>query len=202
MQHYGMPSRLLDFTWSPYVASFFAMEDGTTGCDRAIWALRLDADQANMTRQHPQIVDFITAEFGDTVAQSLHSGDFWDDPMLVDAFLKVAQTQRFRALIYVETDQINARMLGQQGVFIMPSSIDVGFMACVATPGNDTHVASASLLQIVLPNSVRREVLFNLLRMNVTRSSLFPGLAGFARMLGDNLEQALMEGKLKILASA
>lgn len=178
------------------------MEDGTTGCDRAIWALRLDADQANMTRQHPQIVDFITAEFGDTVAQSLHSGDFWDDPMLVDAFLKVAQTQRFRALIYVETDQINARMLGQQGVFIMPSSIDVGFMACVATPGNDTHVASASLLQIVLPNSVRREVLFNLLRMNVTRSSLFPGLAGFARMLGDNLEQALMEGKLKILASA
>src|SRR5208283_2656280 len=28
MQHYGAPTRLLDFTRSPYVACFFAMEEG------------------------------------------------------------------------------------------------------------------------------------------------------------------------------
>src|SRR6202034_1120518 len=37
MQHHGAPTRLLDFTWSPYVAAFFSLERATA--DAAIWGI-------------------------------------------------------------------------------------------------------------------------------------------------------------------
>src|SRR6202044_3658398 len=46
MQHYGAPTRLLDWTKSAYVAAFFAAESATDSDSFAIWAVDQDAISA------------------------------------------------------------------------------------------------------------------------------------------------------------
>src|SRR5690606_14403222 len=44
IQHYGSPTRLIDFTRSPYVASYFAFEDESIDCEFvSIWVVNLIA---------------------------------------------------------------------------------------------------------------------------------------------------------------
>jgi hypothetical protein len=44
MQHHGAPTRLIDFTWSPYVAAFYALSDPLAiGAEAAIWAVNQSA---------------------------------------------------------------------------------------------------------------------------------------------------------------
>jgi hypothetical protein len=42
MQHHGAPTRLVDFTKSPYVAAFFAFENVPSSGNVAIWALNIN----------------------------------------------------------------------------------------------------------------------------------------------------------------
>jgi hypothetical protein len=158
MQHHGAPTRLIDFTWSPYVAAFFALE--RTLADGVVWAMnpaRIDSSRApRPVRMDPR-----------------RKGNFRR------YFLK--GNQRF--IWMGEPNNMNQRLIAQSGTFAVPAAIDVPIEAMI----HDTDPENV-LAKIILKNAVREIGMRELYRMNITYATLFPDLDGLAKSMGYELE--------------
>lgn len=168
MQHHGAPTRLLDFTWSPYVAAFFALERATG--EAAVWALNpteLGSREVRKPGAAPRI----------TLPEM--------DPRLPGNFARYFLPGN-NAFIWVgEPDTMNRRLIAQSGTFAVPGRLDAPIEDVLMTYPD----AENMIVKIVLPaDQVREAGLRELYRMNITYATLFPDLDGLARSLAYELE--------------
>lgn len=191
IQHYGGPTRLLDFTYSLYVAAFFATESAQN--DAAIWCIDTDAIAALAQKK------FNAHNFG-----------------VIDE-IRRQMTKRFNELrlqrdvspgvLHVEPDKMHERMYRQQGLFLAPTNPNHSFLLNLAAmldcdvsvfqdaraskwseelelnlsfDGNDEAI---SVIKLPLPQEWHRGILDELGYMNINAATLFPGLEGYARSL-------------------
>jgi hypothetical protein len=170
MQHYGTPTRFLDFTYSIYVAAYFACEDGSA--DAAVWAI--DARWA----LHQSIRRFL--DRGKKKARELRRPF---DERSHELFEDVVITRpHVRSILPTNPFRLNERLQVQKGVFMVPGDVSASFEANLrALAGHDSR---DNVRKIVIPAGLRRTALKELFNMNVSRTNLFPGLDGFARSLG------------------
>ena len=158
MQHHGAPTRLLDFTWSPYVAAFFALER-TLG-DGVIWAVnpaRIDSSRApKQTKMDPRV----PGNFGRYFVKGRHRFIWMGEPYTM-----------------------NRRLIAQSGTFVVPGVLDMPVEEIVSDPDQENI-----LTKFVMTNSIREVGMRELYRMNITYSTLFPDLDGLARSMGYELE--------------
>lgn len=191
MQHYGCPTRLLDFTYSAYIAAYFAVVDAGAS-PAAVWALHW-----------PRLRDSVHAGWGlpyepGTVLRdhinSLHlqlANSFIGERKVEDAILR-------SGCINLEPKRFTERIARQQGLFVMPTNPEESFMTnlkasySVAMQESDTQFASPSIqevlkeaspdrwpvLKLVVPQDLLGKIVAELTRMNITASSMFGGLAG------------------------
>lgn len=170
MQHHGAPTRLVDFTYSVYVAAYFALETADDDC--VVWAVNgpWACQQAVniLTNAHKEDPEKAKDPFTEDHEQ-LAKGWFFEAPIV--------------QLVYpINPFRLNERLRIQRGVFLIPGDVSKPFMENIrAMPENDDP---KNVVKIIIPKSERKSGLNNLFYMNIARSSLFPGLDGYAQSLG------------------
>ena len=127
MRHHGAPTRLLDFSKSPYVAAFFAAAEARRDESVANWAVDAHALRRYSTMM---LAEFIGTKVLFNI-QVDESPLVFSDQRVFNVLLQPRDLRGPRVVVPVEPFRMNQRML-LQGVFLCPGFIEYEFEASLA----------------------------------------------------------------------
>jgi len=180
MQHYGAPTRLVDFTDSPYVAAYFAFESSSESDYVTIWAVEAGWILAQNMTVYDSEVDLlkITKERLSDFRSSID----------VDNLMK----SNIPGIVPITPPNMDTRMLAQQTLFLMPTTLFQPFESLFEKYFKDLKSQSrqfkSPVTRIDISVKDRLNILNDLELMNINSRTLFPGLEGFAKSLNWEIE--------------
>ena len=165
-QHRGLPTRLLDWTYSPLVALHFATDDpGDFDADGVVWCVNF----VEANKRLPSRLRRILEQEG-------------SDTFTVEMLAEFETLREFDALsrepfvIFLEPPALDQRILNQLALFSVMSSAEAEL--------SDWLERHADLCRRVeVPAALKWEVRDKLDQANINERVLFPGLDGLSRWL-------------------
>lgn len=160
MQHHHAPSRLLDWTRSPYVAAYFAIEQELEKAG-AVFVVHVP------TASKP---------FAEAVPDGRVTNEKLSDP-------KATQ-----ALLFWEPSKKSDRFVAQQGYFSLSVNVLGAHERLISEQCEEARRNAPQKMffeKWIIPAELKLELLRKLRAMNIAAHSLFPGIDGLGRSLGE-----------------
>jgi hypothetical protein len=161
MQHHQAPTRMLDWTKSPYVAAYFAIEQALDD-DGTVWIVHAPTVRQTMKQRFG--VDGILPD------QQMSELLFASNPPPV--------------IWITERSTLTTRMVTQQGLFSFCAQV-LADHADVLKGLVPADAKQQFFSRIIIPAKLKREFLRRLTAVNITASVLFPGVDGLGRSIAE-----------------
>ncbi len=175
MRHYGAPTRLLDWTESPWIALYFTCASSPKKHGRILGFDRFHLTGAVDSQHKGQTQLASPRKFGEMHVPALLSSD----PEELDDWI----------VCYHHVGPKFPRLMAQQGLFTLGSKPWLDHWETAqqyATRG----------LEILVRNDQKATCLRRLARMGITAASLFPDAGGVGQAINDDLYSRLNEGRI------
>jgi len=166
-KHHGLPTRLLDWTYSPYVAMHFATHKPQDfDVDAVIWCVDYRATDELLPAPLRKILEkddanIFTAEMLNGVASSLEQFDALSN----DDFV-----------LFFEPPSLDERIVNQFALFSLPSSPTLQLEELFKR-------REKMYRRLIIPAKMKWEIRDKLDQANITERVLFPGLDGLSQWL-------------------
>jgi hypothetical protein len=162
-QHHGVPTRLLDWTYSPLVAAFFATRpQDEDECDRAVW--RLDWQRVHQHFKFPPLA-LLTQDLDALFGES--------KPFTPWKLFSTKDGRPFACMI--EPPSLDARIVAQAATFTLTSSTTQPFDAFL-----ESQSLQDALTRYLIPATDVPRVRDQLDLVGIDERRLFPDLDGVA----------------------
>lgn len=187
IQHYGGPTRLIDFTDSFFVALFFAVENVELTHDAIVWGfadfILSDIDRRDEPLK-PRFGNFRKAHHEEMVEKA---NQIFNN-----------EEEKEAGLLVVRPKRKNERLSRQQGLFLMQKNMQMSFMDNINKDFSknfkenakemsiselNAHHYNSFVIKIIIPARLKSFIRTELLRMNINHETLFPGIEGFCKSL-------------------
>ncbi|MDE5051741.1 FRG domain-containing protein [Niallia taxi] len=175
-QHYGLPTRLLDWSFSPYVALHFATSDTSKyNVDGAIWCLDIMKVQELLPTAYKDELDRVQSNvFTVDMLKKIVNPDNAVNTMDLTDFDCSKSSDDF--IICLEPPSMDERIVNQYAIFTVMTNPNRKL--------NDLLIDKPEMYKkIIIPKELKLEIRDKLDQANMNERMIYPGLQGISAWL-------------------